>query len=179
MRYKYIYNLILFLSIYFALLGCSSSIRFSDKGSDKKPKKEYSQSDIHNQTFINDDTKLNEIQNKIMIEAEKWLGTPYCFGGNLPGCTDCSGFVKTVFESAGISLPRTAAEQYSCSKIIEECNLEPGDLVFFGDKSRITHVGIYVGNIQFIHASSSVGIVRQSLNDLYLRQRLAGFGRVL
>jgi cell wall-associated NlpC family hydrolase len=160
------------------LTACTSSVRFSGKNNDKEAKREYSKLEIHDQTYLDDATNLNDIQSKIIMEAEKWIGTPYCYGGSLPGCTDCSGFVKSVYESIGISLPRTAAEQYSGSKIIDESYLEPGDLVFFGEKSRIRHVGIYIGNSQLIHASSSVGVVRQSLNETYMRQRLAGFGRV-
>ena len=110
----------------------------------------------------------------IVREAEKWLGTPYCYGGLDNHCTDCSGFVLQVFSTVGVVLPRTASDQFEYATNVNEDNMQPGDLVFFQHGSGIAHVGIYVGNNEFIHASTSRGVVRQSLDDEYYRTTYAG-----
>ncbi len=80
----------------------------------------------------------------VITEAKKYIGTPYLWGGNTPAGFDCSGFSKYVFEKAGISLPRTAATQWSGLKAVSSPN--PGDLVFFETYAPgPTHLGIYMG----------------------------------
>ncbi|MCT4565613.1 MAG: SH3 domain-containing protein [Maledivibacter sp.] len=94
---------------------------------------------------------------KIVQEAKKLLGTPYKYGATGPSRFDCSGFTGYVFKKAGISIPRTSSEQSKVGKKVSKSNLQIGDLVFFnsnGKGTRISHVGIYIGNGKFIHASS-------------------------
>ena len=88
-------------------------------------------------------------------------GVPYRNGGSDPSGFDCSGFTQYVFARSGIALPRAVEEQYQVGKKVKPADLESGDLVFFKTVSRgPSHVGIVIGEDQFIHAPSSKGVVR-------------------
>ena len=94
-------------------------------------------------------------------EAEKYLGYPYVRGGSSPSTSfDCSGFTSYVYRQFGYSINRTASGQLDNGTSVSMSELQPGDLVMFrksGSSSRASHVGIYIGGDQFIHASSSSG----------------------
>ncbi|WP_096203090.1 C40 family peptidase [Bacillus sp. FJAT-45350] len=117
----------------------------------------------------------------IVANAKKHIGVPYRFGGTTPNGFDCSGFILYTFKQAGITLPRTATEQYNTGMAVKKSELTPGDLVFFETyKPGPSHSGIYVGDNQFIHASSSRGITISSINDPhYWGPRYLGAKRVL
>ncbi len=92
--------------------------------------------------------------------AKRFLGTPYKYGGRLPYNTDCSLFVQTVFRAFGVRLPRTARAQAKVGRPVPLDQMLPGDRLYFADrKGRVNHTGIYIGNLQFIHASSAAGRV--------------------
>ena len=115
----------------------------------------------------------------ILRTAYSMLGVPYMFGGTSPGGFDCSGFVCYVFGRAGISLPRMADTQYAAVTHISRGNLRTGDLVFFETYcAGPSHVGIYVGDGKFIHASSSKGISVAEAFTGYWGARYLGAGRV-
>ena len=107
-------------------------------------------------------------------------GTPYRSGGNTLGGFDCSGFTQYVFARNGIRLPRAVEEQYEQGKKLKPRDLESGDLVFFKTVSRgPSHVGIVVGDDQFIHAPSSKGVVRiERLSSEYWSKRFIAARRV-
>ncbi len=86
----------------------------------------------------------------------RFLGVPYVFGGTSTNGFDCSGYVQHVFALLGVHLPRTADEQYVLGKRVVGKAMAPGDLVFFQTYAAgASHVGIYLGNDRFVHASSS------------------------
>ncbi len=118
----------------------------------------------------------------LLNRALSLLGTPYRYGG-VSAVTgfDCSGFVLDVFaKSMQVVLPRTAAQQAHATQKIDKEELRPGDLVFFNTmKNAFSHVGIYLGNDEFVHAPSSGSHVRvDSLNNKYWRVRFNGARRV-
>ena len=111
----------------------------------------------------------------IVSKAKQYIGVPYQWGGTTSDGFDCSGFVKSIYAQNGIILKRLADEQFYCGHRIQKKNLEIGDLVFFETYTRgISHVGIYIGNNEFIHSSSSRGVAIDSLSDPYFKARYRG-----
>lgn len=117
---------------------------------------------------------------RLVSFAMNYIGTPYVFGGNsLYYGIDCSAYVQQVFGSVGISLPRTADYQYEVGTPISRSELLPGDAVFFTTYTYgASHVGIYLGDGNFIHASSTRGVTISSLNDHYYNARYIGARRM-
>ncbi|KQT24305.1 hydrolase Nlp/P60 [Chryseobacterium sp. Leaf405] len=115
----------------------------------------------------------NTTIDNILTEAQTYLGTPYRYGGMTRNGIDCSAFVLSVFgAAAGLSLPRVAASQSQEGESIEKEKLQKGDLIFFSHGRRISHVGIVEsvteeGEVKFIHAATSKGVMVSSLNDSY------------
>jgi len=98
--------------------------------------------------------------NQLISAAKEFLGVPYIWGGTTPAGFDCSGFTSYVFSRQGITLPRLSLDQYGVGTPVNFNNLIPGDLVFFNLSSgkKVSHVGIYIGDGEFISATSSKGI---------------------
>lgn len=95
---------------------------------------------------------------EIVSLAQQYLGVPYVYGGSSPSGFDCSGFTMYIFAQVGVKLPHGATSQLSYGASVSRSELQPGDLVFFQDYGAVaSHVGIYIGGDQFIHASSSSG----------------------
>ena len=122
----------------------------------------------------------NYINRRIIQNAMQYMGVPYLFGGTTPAAFDCSGYVQYVFRNAGISLPRTADVQYEVGTPVSTAELIPGDVVFFTTYTYgASHVGIYLGDSNFIHASSSRGVTISSLNEAYYSARYIGARRMI
>ena len=122
----------------------------------------------------------NYFSRRVVQTSMQYLGVPYVFGGTTPGGFDCSGYVRYVFAQAGIYLPRMADEQYEAGYPISTSELVPGDLVFFSTYTYgVSHVGIYLGDGNFIHAASSKGVSIASLNGYYWCDRYVGARRVM
>ena len=116
----------------------------------------------------------------IIATAKKYIGVPYVWGGSTPSGFDCSGFVQYVFNAHGISLPRVSKQQYGVGTWVSKSNLKAGDLVFFDTEGNgVSHLGIYIGNNQFIHASTSKGVIITSLSNTYWAPRYYGAKRIL
>lgn len=114
----------------------------------------------------------------LVNNALSLVGVPYLFGGTSRSGFDCSGYTQYVFKGSGISLPRTAAAQFSVGASVDRAQLQSGDLVFFTTyASGASHVGIYIGGGSFVHASNS-GIRTSSLSESYYATRYLGARRV-
>lgn len=100
------------------------------------------------------------LRDSIVRIAQAQLGTPYVFGGASPtNGFDCSGLVRWVFEQVRLRSPRLAAQQARIGDPVDAARLSPGDLLTFGERDSITHIGIYIGGGRFVHASSVAGRV--------------------
>jgi cell wall-associated NlpC family hydrolase len=121
--------------------------------------------------------------NALIATAKTYMGVPYVFGAS-PDTTaafDCSSFTQRVMKQNGITIPRTAAEQYAVGTAVDKANLQVGDLVFFTTyKPGASHVGFYMGNGQFIHASSvAKQVTISSLDENYYTEHYIGSRRYI
>ncbi len=130
--------------------------------------------------------KASSSAQRLLKDAEKYIGVPYKYGGITSSGFDCSGFTSKVFEENDIKLPRRSADQASTGTEIKISNVKPGDLLFFSTSGngRVSHVGIVhdIGNdgeVKFIHASSSKGVTISSLNEKYWNKAYLHAQRVL
>lgn len=126
-------------------------------------------------------TYVEQLQNETLLSAvDEWYGVRYRRGGMAKTGVDCSGFVFSVYAAAyGINLPRVSGEQYRVSRKISTTELQEGDLIFFHTTGRgVSHVGIYLQNNKFIHASVSHGVMVSDLFEPYYIQRFVGAGRI-
>jgi len=128
-----------------------------------------------------EDLSRMSIAERLLLFAKKMLHLPYKFGGNSFSGLDCSYFVKKVYSMIGIDLPRSAREQFTLGTPVEKEDLQPGDLVFFRTYARFpSHVGIYLGDALFIHASTrSKKVTIDSLETPYYLKRFIGAKRIL
>jgi lipoprotein Spr len=125
-------------------------------------------------------TPVEEVTNTKMFEfIDEWYGTKYRLGGTTKKGIDCSAFSQYLFASVfGISLPRTAREQYKMTSRISRTELKEGDLIFFNTHGGVSHVGVYLQNNKFVHASTSGGVTISDIFDQYWIRRFIGVGRL-
>jgi cell wall-associated NlpC family hydrolase len=118
----------------------------------------------------------------LLQDIDHWWGTQYCLGGNTEDCIDCSGFTQTIMRDVyALNIPRVASDQYDSTLRIDDNQLSEGDLVFFHTTGRghsITHVGVYITNNHFAHASTSGGVTISTLDDPYWKPKYVAAGRV-
>lgn len=119
----------------------------------------------------------------VLTRALTLVGSPYRFGGiSAERGFDCAGFTRYSYKAAGIELPRTSESQFGAGWAVDADHMRPGDLVFFRNTYRrgISHVGLYIGNGQFVHAASSRREVTvDRLDQPYFAVRFAGARRIL
>jgi lipoprotein Spr len=168
--------LLTLVSLALVPIGCGSSREVSRPGSerarpaggDRKPSRQGELS--------------RDRRDAIVGEARRWLGTPYRYGGHSRGDgTDCSGMVMEVYQKAlGLKLPRSSREQQTYCRSLRRDRLQPGDLVFFSGKGGgdVSHVGLYIGNGEMIHASTSRGVIISGLDERYYQRTYHSAGRV-
>jgi len=116
---------------------------------------------------------------ELLKSVDEWYGTRYKMGGSTKSGIDCSAFVQAVYLSAfGLNVPRTAYEQFKAAYHISATEMKEGDLVFFNTTGGVSHVGIYMGNNKFAHASVAHGVTISDLFDPYYLKRFLGIGRI-
>jgi len=118
--------------------------------------------------------------NKLYESITKWWRAPYKLGGTSLNGIDCSAFVKELYsEDYSLKLPRIASDQANFSREVSKENLKEGDLVFFNTQKGISHVGLYLSNNKFVHASTSMGVIISDLNEPYWNKRFVKAGRII
>ena len=166
-----ILRLLIFLLFSAAAAGLPSCRSAKDAG---RPRHETER--LHHYT-------LSKSDNRIVKEASGWLGTPYGYGKAEKGkACDCSGMVMSVYEKVtGVKLPRNSAQQQEFCRKIKKKDVRVGDLCFFAtgkDPDKTSHVGIMVDATNFIHASTSKGVVVSDISQPYYVRTFKGYGRV-
>ena len=127
---------------------------------------------------------LNNALNKLVKESNTYLGIPYVWGGNTRRGLDCSAFVKNVYSSIGVVLPRVSRDQAKVGRSVSLAAARKGDLIFFETDpkrpSTVSHVGMYIGNGKMIHASSgSEKVVIVPLNQGYFMSKVVVIKRIV
>ncbi|RHQ95909.1 hypothetical protein DWX74_09535 [Peptoclostridium sp. AF21-18] len=129
-----------------------------------------------NADYLNYNEPVNAKVQKVISVAKAQMGKPYRWGATGPSSFDCSGLMQYAFKNgAGVSLPRVSRDQANVGKKVSKAELQPGDLVFFAKGGRIHHVGMYLGNDQYIHAPQTgdvVKISKLSSRTLYTARRV-------
>jgi lipoprotein Spr len=116
---------------------------------------------------------------KLVSFLEHWYGAPYRYGGGTRQGIDCSAFTAKLMDSVySVALPRTARTQFTTGPRIKKEQLSQGDLVFFNTTGGVSHVGVYLANKKFVHASTSSGVIISDLDDAYFKRRYVGAIRV-
>lgn len=132
------------------------------------------------ESMLSRGTSSSSKASAIVSTAYSLLGKPYVYGAAGPNAFDCSGFTKYVYGKSGISLNRTTYQQVTQGSVVSKSNLQPGDLVFFNTMGSISHVGIYVGGGDFIHAPrTGKPVMVSSLNSSYYQSTYATARRII
>jgi cell wall-associated NlpC family hydrolase len=127
------------------------------------------------------DATVETLNNVNLLKLiDEWFGVSYCTGGHTKDCIDCSAFTHIILQDVyNVNIPRNSREQYSSSEKINLEDLNEGDLVFFTNGGEISHVGVYIQNNKFVHASTSSGVMISDLNDSYWKPRFKAAGRYI
>ena len=174
------------LVFFLVLSGCGvmkpSPIYTSEKGSSEKAAKPNRTKPTRSTPLTIAVRLTSPIKLSMLTSIDRYRGVPYKWGGDTMKGMDCSGFTMKVFgESANLNIPHNAAAQYKLGAKINRRQLKFGDLVFFRDieSKGVSHVGIYIGDETFVHASLSKGVINSSMNQDYYKKRYVTARRIL
>lgn len=202
-KYPVFFKILLPFSMAVILLwaGCTPSVRYArpsaqSRSTYKRPSNNVtkteikSEKNIPNEPIISETNNSNEVDNTPAVSIQdncglrntidKYVGIPYKYGGVDRRGLDCSGLVYRVFKDLGhIDFVRTSSEvMYSMGSSVSKRKMLPGDLVFFKKRGRINHVGIYMGNREFAHSSSTIGVSYTTLDNEYFKNKFVGARRL-
>ena len=158
----------------FVMTGCAPSVRYAHRSAKVKVTSNTGKPVVE-QLYSHDDERLKTI-------VESYIGSPYAYAGLDRSGIDCSGLVCRVYrEYRNLVLPHSAGKQFRRGKEVSRNAARMGDLVFFKQKmlGYIDHVGIYMGRGRFVHASTKLGVMYDSLDDEYYQVRFVGIKRLL
>ncbi|MGB7061971.1 MAG: NlpC/P60 family protein [Candidatus Zixiibacteriota bacterium] len=157
------------------LMGCGPQPRFTSA----TPEERKSRDIAEERSAEKGKGKIDKAKMGRIIES--FLGVPYQYGGNAKSGIDCSGLVAQVYKQyAGFNLPCATKKLYQLVKHVDQDDLVYGDLVFFSDGwFSVSHVGIFIGDGQFVHSAKSSGVIVSSLDENYYRRRYRGARRVI
>lgn len=176
---RHITPLLLVVCAILMLSGCKSSRSSVRRGSGGRERVEQTSGKRH-RDYSGEQT--DQMGRDLVEEARRWMGTPYRYGGQDRSGTDCSGLVMQVYKNVcEVKLPRTTSDQRVYCITVPRDRTRVGDLVFFsskGGRGSVSHVGLYIGNGEMIHASSSRGVTVSSVDTGYWGERFQGIGRV-
>jgi cell wall-associated NlpC family hydrolase len=164
------------------LTGCQQYIRFASNDNASSLEEEKNVIIENNIQKLKASEENISFNNQKMINIiNKHIGIPYKYGGKDERGFDCSGFVSFIYrQSQNIAISSSSVDQYKLGKSVSQNDLKVGDLVFFNTTGRIpSHVGIYIGNNSFAHASSTIGVSVVSLKSSYYVNRYVGARRVI
>lgn len=171
-------------SVFLFAISCGSSKNVS-KAKKNTPAKVIAKDNLRS-LDSNFSGKISDDIVELLKDAEKYLGAPYKFGGDTSAGFDCSGFALKVFNENDVKLPRRSSDQAEFGEDIRVKEIKPGDLLFFATSggSRVSHVGIVhsverSGEIKFVHASTSKGVIISSLHENYWNKAFLHAKRVL
>lgn len=172
MSSKYLRKSCLIVVIAFAY-GCASYAPTTTSGHTEKTNPENPAIDLK-------ENLINSTGNEIVATVKSLIGTPYLFGGTTPQGFDCSGLVYYSYQSLGMRVPRTTRQLARQATTLKKNEIMPGDLLFFQTfGNKVSHVGIYAGENQFIHAAKSgENVSYANIEEPYWRARLIKAGRL-
>lgn len=127
---------------------------------------------------VNRTSRPVQVGERAAAIAISQVGVPYRYGGNSTTGFDCSGLVQYSYARAGKNVPRTTGQQWSAVRTVQRSDLRAGDLLFFSIEGKMSHVGMYIGNGEFVHApSSGRTVTTASLNSAYYSKAFLRAGR--
>ena len=160
--------------------GCTSGRKAAGKTKTSRETKGSHASDVRAKYAAKLSVKPSELKNaRLYAFVDSWSGTPYRYGGGSKSGVDCSGFVGILYKEVySRSLPRTTRDLSSKGAKVPKAGLREGDLVFFNIKGKNSHVGVYLANGYFVHASTSRGVIISHLENSYYKKVFSKGGRV-